>query len=404
MRCSPLCGHCLSAKMCVENKWVISFDCHSHWKYVNRHPTMKAEQAQAKLFCYLGNELVMRGSTHNTSHLTDDMTAGCAPTPECAPTATPWICQPRLGCWGYFSQQGGTLISHSYVAYIIAIYTHITHQSFSICLRRWDDSHRLVSPVTPCICCDTHKNLQQGSLLLLFLYCGAAKDHEPWLQAWERALLQYTHRDTQKTTAVYLRLTNHSFPMLSSRRMGRPYCHVEQQERSSSRKMPSVRSFSTETSWEEWCTKEERISSAAVIRFLSSKYSKGMGLLKHVLPIFYSSLPRLQQRSALSYLLLSALQGQLRNQHIFCSVLAVPFGCIPAEKLRDHNMGTLSQGEGTWSARKHSSNLVNKAAMEKWRRSRREGIVKRSTCQDTALPAAAFPHGASSFIQGVHCT
>lgn len=66
-----------------------------------------------------------------------------------------------------------------------------------------------------------------------------------------KSFVQHTRRETQKATAVYLGLTNHSFSMLSSRRMGRPYCHVEQQERSSSRTMPSVRSFSTETSWEE---------------------------------------------------------------------------------------------------------------------------------------------------------
>lgn len=169
MRCSPLCGHCLSAKMCIENTWVISFHCHSHWKYVNRHPATKAEKAQAKLLCYLRNELVMRGSSHNRSHLIHKihMTEGCASRPECASTASPWISQPRLGCWGYFSQQGGTLISHSYAAYIIGIYTPITHQSFSICPMRWDDSHRLVSPATPHIYCATHKNLLQGSLLLL---------------------------------------------------------------------------------------------------------------------------------------------------------------------------------------------------------------------------------------------
>jgi len=58
--------------------------------------------------------------------------------------------------------------------------------------------------------------------------------------------------------------------------------------------------------------------------FPPPKYSKGMGLLKHVLPICYSSLLCLQQRSALSYLLLSALQCQLRNQYIFAKTLLFP--------------------------------------------------------------------------------
>lgn len=181
-----------------------------------------------------------------------------------------------------------------------------SHQSLYICPMGWMSFHRLFSPAVPCICCAT--SCKAPLPLLSPSHAGTAKDHEPHQQTQEKGFAQHTHRETQKIKGWW------AAALPGSAAVGWEDLNVMSSSMSTAppEKCHLWGHFQPRPPGRKNAEKKEGISlAAAVIRLPSSKYSKGMGLLKRVLPIFCSSLLCLQQRSALSYLL-------LRSQHILC--------------------------------------------------------------------------------------
>lgn len=187
-----------------------------------------------------------------------------------------WAVLGRAVLMGSISQQGGTEGCLSPAAHIPSAHFQAIPSLTPYLPHGLEGFSEVFSLLPPTSAGPHTKSSCQAPLHSSSSQAGAVKEQEPQ-QPQERGFAPHTHRDPQNITGLWSGLMGPSFARLSSSGMGGPRCHFEQQEHSSSRKMPSARSFPTGGSNAE---NKEGISLAAALRLSSSRSSKGMALLK----------------------------------------------------------------------------------------------------------------------------